>query len=411
MELLYRQCAGLDVHKDSVVVCVLSAQSDGTSAATVSTFGTTTSELTRLGDYLAAQRVTIAAMESTGVYWKPVWNLLEGRLELLLVNAKHIKQVPGRKTDVKDCQWIAQLLQHGLLKGSVVPERELRDLRDLTRGRTCLVRERARVANRIQKILEDANIKLGSVASDVLGASGTAMLEALIAGDQSPEEMAELAKYRMRRKIPELTEALRGKVTDHHRFLLKSYLEQVEHLDEQIAAFEARMEQIMGPFVREAVERLDPIPGIDRQGAIAVIAEIGPDMGRFATADHLCAWAGMCPGNNQSGGKRRHGRLKEGNRWLKAMLNQVAWAATRKKGSFFGARYRRLVPRRGGKRALMATGHSILIAIYEVLARKVDYVDLGAEFYDQRHVDRTKHYLVKRLEKMGYDVTLKAPAA
>ena len=347
MDVVYPHCAGLDVHKETLVVCVRHRQPNGTHRSEVRTFGTMTGDLKQLGDWLAQEGVTIAAMESTGVYWKPIWNLLEGRLQLMLVNAQHVKQVPGRKTDVKDCQWLAELLEHGLLKASFVPETDLRQLRDLTRGRSTLMADKARVANRIQKILEDANIKLASVATDVLGASGRAMIKALIDGQQDPKVLADLAQSRLCGKKVQLQQALQGHVTDHHRFMLRMLLSQTEALERQIEAYEARMEQVMNPFVRQAIERIDPIPGISRQGAIALLAEIGPDMTRFPTGDHLCSWAGMSPGNNQSGGKRKPGRLKPGNRWLNALLDQLAWAASRKKGSFFQARYRRLAPRRG----------------------------------------------------------------
>ena len=281
MQVVNPHCAGLDVHKDTVVACVLHRRDDATSRAQVRTFGTMTGDLEQLGDWLVQEGVTIAAMESTGVYWKPIWNLLEGRLKLMLVNAQHVHQVPGRKTDVKDSQWLADLLQHGLLEASFVPETSLRQLRDLTRGRSTLMADRARVVNRVQKILEDANIKLASVATDVTGVSGRAMIKALIQGDQTPAEMAQLAKSHLKAKRRQLIEALAGKLTDHHRFLLTMLLEQIENLERQIAAYEARMEAVMNPFVRAAVERIDPIPGINRQGAIALIAEIGPDMTRF----------------------------------------------------------------------------------------------------------------------------------
>jgi transposase len=410
MDVIHPHCAGIDVHKDTVVVCVRHRQADGTDASTVRTYGTTTQALEQLALWLADEQIPIAAMESTGVYWQPVWNILEGALELLLVNAHHYKQLPGRKTDVKDCRWLSELLQHGLLKGSFVPDQALRELRDLTRGRATLVQDRARVVNRIQKILESANIKLASVASNVVGASGTAMLKALIAGNQTPEQMAELAKSRLCAKKQLLKEALHGHVTDHHRFLLSMLLQQLEDLEGQIASFEARMEAVMSPFVKRAVERLDPIPGINRQAAIAIVSEIGPDMSRFKTGDHLCAWAGMSPGNNQSAGKRRSGRTNPGNRWLKALLNQVAWAASKKKNSFFKARYHRIAARRGKKRAAMAVGRSVLQAVHGVLKRDCDFKDLGDTFYNQHQSDRAKKHLIHRLEKMGYKVTLQQAA-
>jgi transposase len=408
--VVYRDCAGIDVHKDSVVICVRHRPGDGPDACAVRTYGTTTQALEQAAAWLKSEGVPIAAMESTGVYWQPVWNILEGQLELLLVNAHHYKQVPGHKTDVRDSRWLASLLQHGLLKGSFVPDRELRELRELTRGRATLVQDKARVVNRIQKILEGANIKLASVASDVVGVSARAMLRALIAGEQTPQEMAELAQSRMAGKKELLKEALHGHVTDHHRFLLSMLLDQLEALERQVAAYEARMEVVMNPFMKQAVERLDPIPGINRQGAIAIVSEIGPDMTRFPTGDHLCSWAGMAPGNHQSAGKRKNSRTNPGNRWLKALLDQMAWAASKKKDSFFKARYHRLAPRRGKKRAAMAVGRSILLTVHALLEQRCDFKERGAEFYTQRQGDRVKKHLVHRLEKLGYKVTLQQAA-
>jgi transposase len=411
MDTLYPHCAGLDVHKDSVVACVRHAGAGrgGAPREAVRMFGTTTSELLALGDWLAAEGVTHAAMESTGVYWKPVWNLLEGRLALMLVNAHHVKQVPGRKTDVKDCQWIAQLLQHGLLKPSFVPGRPQRELRDLTRQRAQLVADRARVSNRIQKVLEDANVKLGSVASDVLGASGRDMLRALIGGETDPAAMAELARFRMRRKIPQLREALAGKVTEHHRFMLRQLLDQVEYLERQVAAFDRRVEEVMSPLEKEAARRLDQIPGVEARSAQVIVAEVGTDMARFPSDAHLASWAGLCPGNNESAGKRRTGKTGRGSRWLRATLCQCALAAGRTKGSYYSAQYRRIAARRGRKRAAIAVAHSQLVTIYHLLGG-ADYHDLGAEHFDRLRPERLKHNLVSRLQNMGYKVTLE-PAA
>jgi transposase len=410
MDTLYPHCAGLDVHKDSVVACVRHAGPGGRPREEVRTFGTTTSELLALGDWLAAEGVTHAAMESTGVYWKPVWNLLEGRLALMLVNAHHVKQVPGRKTDVKDCQWIAQLLQHGLLKPSFVPGRPQRELRDLTRQRAQLVADKARVSNRIQKVLEDANVKLGSVASDVLGASGRDMLRALIEGNADPAAMAELARFRMRKKIPQLREALAGKVTDHHRFMLRQLLEQVEHLDRQIASFDRRVEEVMSPLENEAARKLDEMPGVEARSAQVIVAEVGTDMSRFPSPAHLASWAGLCPGNNESAGKRRTGKTNRGNPWLRATLCQCALAAGRKKGSYYSAQYRRIAARRGRKRAAIAVAHSQLVTAYHLLGGADAYHDLGAEHFDRLRPERLKHSLVSRLQNMGYKVTLE-PAA
>jgi transposase len=410
MDTLHPNCAGLDVHKDSVVACVRHAGPGGRAREEVRTFGTMTSDLLALGDWLAAEGVTHAAMESTGVYWKPVWNLLEGRLALMLVNAHHVKQVPGRKTDVKDCQWIAQLLQHGLLKASFVPDRPQRELRDLTRQRAQLVADRARVSNRIQKVLEDANVKLGSVASDVLGASGRDMLRALVEGNTDPATMAELARFRMRTKIPQLREALAGKVTDHHRFMLRQLLEQVEHLDRQVTSFDRRVEEVMSPLEREAVRKLDEMPGVEARSAQVIVAEVGTDMTRFPSGAHLASWAGLCPGNNESAGKRRTGRTNRGNPWLRATLCQCALAAGRKKGSYYSAQYRRVAARRGRKRAAIAVAHSQLVTAYHLLGGAAAYHDLGAEYFDRLRPDRMKRNLVSRLQNMGYKVTLE-PAA
>jgi transposase len=406
MDTLYRHCAGLDVHKDSVYACVRHLSDDGQVRQEVRVFGTATRPLLELSDWLASEGVTHVAMESTGVYWKPVWNVLEGRFSVLVVNAKHVKNVPGRKTDVKDCQWIAQLLQHGLLSASFVPERPQRELRDLTRQRVQLIQEKSRVANRVQKTLEDANIKLASVASDALGASGRAMIQALIDGDKTPEQMADLAKRKLREKIPLLREALSGKVTDHHRFMLRRLMEQIEHLEEQIQAFDTRIEAVMSPLEQAMASSVDQIPGIDSRAAQNILAEIGTDMSRFASSNHLCSWAGMCPGNRQSGNKRKPQAMNEGNRWLKRTLMQCAWAASRAKGSYFQAKYRRLAGRRGKKRAAAAVAHSQLVVIYHMLRDGTEYKELGANYFDGVAESQRIDPLVKRLQKLGYQVTL-----
>jgi transposase len=405
MDILYRCCAGLDVHKDSVVACLRRLADDGQLHKQVRTFGTVTRDLLALADWLAAEGVTHVAMESTGVYWKPVFNILEGQVEVLLVNAQHIKQVPGRKTDVKDCEWIAQLLQHGLLRASFVPPQPIRELRELTRQRTQLVGERSAVANRIQKVLEDANVKLGSVASDVLGVSGRDMLEAIGGGEEDPEKLADLARRRLRAKIPELQLALQGRVTDHHRFLLRLLLEHVNHLEGLIAQLGARIEEVLVPF-EGAAARLDTIPGIDRRAAEVLLAEVGADMGPFPTADHLASWAGMCPGNNESAGKRRTGKTSRGSRWLRTMLVQAAWAASHTKGTYLVAQYRRLAARRGKKRALVAVGHTILVIAYHLLKAGTTYQELGGDFFERLDPERLTRSLVRRLEKLGHKVTL-----
>ncbi|SRR6266511_3809902 len=372
MDIIYACCAGLDVHKRSVFACIRHVAPNGQVDEQVRCFGTMTADLLELADWLAANAVVHIAMESTGVYWKPVFHLLEARFHVLLVNAQHIKQVPGRKTDVKDCQWIAQLLQHGLLRASFVPPPPIRELRDLTRQRTQLVGERAAVANRIQKVLEDANIKLASVASDVLGVSGRAMIAALIAGESEPERLADLARRKLRGKIPQLKRALHGQVTAHHRFLIQTLMDHVRHLEELIARLDHRIDEVMDPF-EPAVERLVTIPGINRRAAEVIIAEIGADMSRFPSAGHLSSWAGMCSGNHQSAGKRQSGRTTKGNRWLRQVLVQVAWAASHTKQTFLSATYHRWVKRMGKKRAVVALGHKILVLIYELLKDRTTY--------------------------------------
>jgi len=366
METFFDRCAGLDVHKKTVEVCVRVREGSGQLFTETRHFETMTRDLLALGEWLSGHGVTHVVMESTGVFWKPIYNILESGFEVLLVNARHVKQVPGHKTDVKDCQWLAQLMQFGLLRGSFVPGRELRELRDLTRHRSQLVAEKGRTANRIQKTLEDANIKLASVATDILGASGRAMLEALVGGQEDPAQLADLARKRLRNKLPELKLALEGRVMPHHRFMLRLLLDQLRHTETLITRLEEEIDRQIAPF-SAAVELLMEIPGIDETAAHALIAEIGTDMSRFPTAHHLASWAGMCPGNNESAGKRKSGRTNPANRWLKSLLVQIAWAASRTKGTYFQAQYHRLARRRGKKRALIAVGHSILIVVHHML--------------------------------------------
>jgi transposase len=376
MDMIHACCAGLDVHKKTVVACIRSLGPDGTVRCEVRTFGTMTADLLALSDWLAAHGVGAVAMESTGIYWKPIFNLLEGGFEVSLVNAHHIKQVPGRKTDVKDAEWIAQLLQYGLLAPSFIPPPEIRELRDLTRQRTQIVRDHAAVANRIQKVLEDANIKLSGVASAIRGASGRAMLRAIIAGEDDPDELADLAKRRLREKIPQLKQALQGRVTEHHRFLLERLLEQIDSLEGLIAQFDARIEEAMAPLT-EAAARLRAIPGVGEQAAEVILAEVGPDMTPFATAGHLSSWAGLCPGNDQTAGKQRNGKTTKGSQWLRTTLVQVAWAASRTKETIFSACYQRWAKRLGRKKALVAVAHKILVVIYHLLKNRTDYRENG----------------------------------
>jgi len=411
MDTLYPRCAGIDVHKNNVVVCIRCCDRPRKVFEEVRTFSTMTADLLALADWLAEHGVTHVAMESTGVYWKPVFNILEGSVHVILVNAEHVKQVPGRKTDVKDCQWLAQLLQHGLLKASFVPPEPIRELRDLTRQRTQLISERSAAANRIQKVLEDANIKLASVATDVLGVSGRDMLQALIAGENDPAKLADLARKRLREKMPQLELALRGRVTEHHRFLLRLHLDHVTQLEELLDRLNVRIEEALAPFA-EAATRLQTIPGVSQRVAETVLAEIGTNMDQFPTDGHLASWAGMCSGNNESAGKRRSGRTTKGNRWLKRILVQAAWAASHSKGTYLTARYRRLAKRRGRKRALVAVGHTLLVIIYRMLKRGSTYAELGADFLDRLEPERLTRQLIKRLEALGHKVLLEpTPAA
>jgi transposase len=409
METLYPCCAGVDVHQKNVVVCVRRVSEGGRVTKEVRTFSTMTRSLLALADWLAEQGVTHVAMESTGVYWKPVYNLLEDRLVVVLVNAQHLKKVPGRKTDVKDCEWIAQLMQYGLLRASFIPPRPIRELRDLTRQRTQLIRERATAVNRVQKVLEDANIKLAGVASDVLGVSGREMLEALIAGETDVAKIADLARRRLREKIPQLQLALEGRLTEHHRFLLRMHLDHVRALEQLIGRMSERIEELMLPFARE-VELLDAVPGINAATAQAVLAEIGTNMAQFPQANQLASWAGLCPGNDESAGKRRSGKLAKGNRWLRPTMVQAAWAAGRSKDTYLSALYRRLAKRRGSKRAAVAVAHALLVIVYHMLKTTTPYKDLGPDYFDRLDPDRLTKQLVKRLESLGHKVVLN-PAA
>lgn len=405
MDVLYPRCCGLDVHKKMVTACVITPKVKETR-----TFGTVTAELLKLNEWLIQCKVTHVAMESTGVYWKPIYNLLEDSFNLVLVNAQHIKALPGRKTDVKDAEWIADLLRHGLVRGSFVPDRDQRELRELARYRRTLVEERAREVNRIQKVLEGANIKLSSVATDIVGVSGKAMLEAMINGVDDPKVLAEMAKGTLRRKKASLEEALQGIVCDHQKMLLKIQIDHLDFLDKQIAQLDAEISNRMR-LEEDVIERLDSIPGIDRRNAEDILAEIGTDMSRFPTSAHLSSWAGLCPGNNQSGGKRKSGRTRNGNRWLCSALVRGARASTRRSNNYLSALYHRIVRRRGDKRATIAVAHSIAETIHSMLTKGTTYQDLGYLYFDKRDQERTVRRAVQRLENLGYKVSLQTAEA
>ena len=411
LQALYARACGLDVHKKLVVACVriLDAR-DGTVQSTLRKFGTMSADLLELRQWLAELKVTHVAMESTGVYWQPVFNLLEGHFQVWVVNAQHIKKVPGRKTDMKDAQWIAQLLQCGLLRPSFVPARAQRELRELTRHLTKLVQQRNSVDNRIQKVLETANIKLGSVASDVLGVSGRKMIEGLLAGEKDVKVLADLAHHKLREKIPELQRCLQGEITEHHRFLLRQLLGQYDFLQKEISNVSERLGAVAPPSFRAAVEQLDAIAGVGERGARALLAETGTDMSRFPTHKHFASWAGRCPGNHESAGKRQSGKTPAANRHLDAVLTEIAHAAVRKKNSYFKAQYHRLAGRRGKKRAIGAVKHSLLVTVYFMLRDNKPYKDLGADYFDKLNPQQRIRYHVRRLQELGQLVEL-LPAA
>jgi transposase len=406
MDALFPRCAGLDVHKAEVVACLRIVAPSGKVSKQVRTYSTMTSALRSLADWLSAEGVTHVAMESTGVYWKPVFNILEERFTVWLVNAHHIKQVPGRKTDVKDSEWIAQLLQHGLLRPSFVPPREVRQRRDLTRHRARLVGDKTSVTNRIAKVLEDCNIKLGSVATDILGVSGRLMIQALVGGQEDPAVLAGLAKGKLRRKVSALEQALQGAVTDHHRDQLQRLWDQLLALEALIEHIDVRIVSMMDPPTLETIRRLITIPGVERWTAEVLVSELGTDMSVFPTSAHLSSWAGMCPGNNRSAGRSRSSRTTKGDRWLRRALTQAAWAASHTKDTYLSARYRRLAGRRGKKRALVALGHTILVIVYHILNDGTIYKELGAEYLDRLEPQRLTRQLVKRLEQLGHRVTI-----
>ena len=409
MDIVRPRCPGIDIGKRSLTACVITTDARGTPAKEIRTFGTLTSELLALADWLDTAGVTAVAMESTGSYWKPIWNLLEGRFELLLANAAHLKAVPGRKTDVRDAEWIADLFRHGLLRASFIPPRPERELRELVRYRTTLVRERASEINRLAKVLEGANIKLGSVSTNIGGVSGRAILAALASGTTDPAVLAELARGRLRRKHDTLVEALAGSVGPHQRFLLATQLHHLADLDALVESLDA---EIAGRLrgADELIERLVTVPGIGRRTAETVLVEIGTDMARFGSSRRLASWAGMCPGNYESAGTRHGGRTRRGSPWLRSALVGSARSASRT-DTYLGAQYHRLAARRGAKRASVAVGHTILGIIYAVLVTGQPFHDLGPRYFDDRDHERVRRRLTRRLEQLGYAVTLRPDAA
>jgi len=409
MERVVERGCGLDVHKKSIAACVRIPDERGQRRQQVRTFGTVAAELLALRDWLEAHGVTHVAMESTGVYWKPIYYVLEEAFTCVLVNPVHMAQVPGRKTDVQDCVWIAQLLEHGLLRGSFVPPTPIRELRDLTRYRKTITQERSRAINRLHKTLEDADIKLASVATDVLGVSGRAMLETLVRGNTDPDVLADLARGALRKKLPALRQALSGRFRRHHAFLVSQILAHVDYVEEAIEAVSQQIDVVIAPFT-SALERLSTIPGVKKRTAEVILAEIGPDMSAFPSAAHLASWAGLCPGNNESAGKHRSGRTRKGTPWLRTALTEAALGAIRHGRGALATRYRRIMRHRGHKKAVIAVAHAILVVVYHLLTRQTTYHELGDDYYDRRHAERAKRRALETLERQGYRVVLE-PAA
>lgn len=409
MELVVTHCAGLDVHQASVVATVRVPDGAGGRRVVTDTFGTMTPDLVALREWLQAYGVTHVALESTGVYWKPVYYVLEDAFTLLLINMRELKHLPGRKTDVQDSEWLAQLLECGLLRASFVPPPEIRELREITRYRVQQVRDRSQEVNRLCKVLEDAGVKLTSVASDVLGASGRAMIEALVAGTTDPTVLADLARGALRKKLPALRRALQGRFRPMHAFLLEQILAKIDFLDETLDRIMEELDRRLVPF-EPVLAALDTIPGVDRIGAISIVAETGSDMARFPTAGHLCSWGAMCPGQNESAGKRRSGKTRKGNRYLRGTLIQASLGAMRTKGSALQARYHRVKRHRGHKKAIVAVGHQILEIAYYVMRDGVTYEELGADYFDRRHAERATRRHVRQLEALGYHVTIEKAA-
>lgn len=408
MNVLYALCAGLDVHKQAIVAC-LRRQQGSKVEREQRHFETTTTGLLALLEWLTTAGCTHVAMEATGVYWKPVWHILEGHVELVLANAMHVRNVPGRKSDVNDATWIADLLAHGLVKASLVPPTPIQELRDLTRTRKQLVREIGQHTQRVERVLEDANVKLSAVISDVLGISGRRILDALVSGEDDPTKLAALGSSRLECPPEQLREALRGRVSAHHRFLLRQHLHTIDHLQGVVRDFEAQIESCLQPF-RAAFERLLTIPGISDTAAAVILAEIGADMSRFPSAAHLISWAGLCPRLDESAGKSRSRRLRKGGSWLKPVLVQCAWAAVRKKGTYPQAQFLRLRARRGPMKAIVAVAGTLLTAAYHILRDEIDYRDLGGDYFDHRDRDRTVERLARRIRDLGYEITIKQAA-
>lgn len=405
MDVVYSHCCGLDVHKKNVVACLITPE-----GKEIRTFSTMTDDLISMVDWLKDKGCTHVAMESTGSFWKPIFNLLELEdIKALVVNAKHMKNVPGRKTDVKDSEWIAGLLRHGLLQGSYIPSREQRELRELIRYRRSLIDERAREINRIQKVLEGANIKLSSVASDVLGKSGRAMIEAIIAGEEDPKILSELALRSLKKKKPELQRALNGLIGHHQKLMLKTQLRHIDFLADEIKQLDEEIKKRMLPF-DEDLELLDTIPGVGRRTAEQILAEIGTDMNQFPSAAHMCSWAGLSPGNNESAGKRKSERTRKGNKKLRSALIEAARAAARTKNTYLSSQYHRLAARRGKNRAAVAVAHSILTIAYHIIKRKQPYIELGPTYYEERKRDTVIKHSIKKLESLGYKVTVESIA-
>jgi transposase len=404
MDVLHARCAGLDVHRDSLVACARLVTAEGT-AYEIATFGTMAADLDRLAAWLAARGVTQVAMEATGVYWKPVWAALAAKVELILANAAHVKNVPGRKTDVNDATWLADLLAHGLIRASFVPAPPVQALRDLTRTRRQLTREKVAHAQRIDKLLQAANLRLGTVLADILGASGRAILAALAAGETDPERLADRVQTRIRASRQQVIEALRGRLAEHQRQLLQIHLDQIAAIERALGALDAALDRSLDPF-QEAAGRLTTIPGVGALAAAGILAEIGCDMSRFATPAHLISWAGLCPANDESAGKRRSTRLRKGAPWLKTLLVQVAWSAARARAGYLPALFARLRARRGPKKAIIAVAASILTAVYWMLRRGTSYQDLGTDYFERTDRQRLATKLVRKLDRLGFNVTL-----